>query len=134
VLFLFKEKEYMKDVVREYLSAKGYADRVVGGGIPYLVAAWERTAASIVAGKAQDWDDYLDAMDGRRILEEALSIALPEERAKWISRVRAADDQGRAHLVPTEVCIWGEANAEKHGYSRERDWWYYHRPRALQLR
>src|SRR6266571_4266274 len=90
-----------------------------------------RRLKSVVSGEAQYQDDYLNDMDGRRILEEALQVAPPEERSKWLEHVRTADERIREHLVSTSECIWGEENAAKHGYSRERDWWYYHRPRSV---
>jgi hypothetical protein len=120
------------DVVRDYLRSHGYADFVVRDGLAGLVRSWERTVASVAAGEEQYQDDYLNDMDGRRILEEALEVAGPEDRSNWVDRVRVADDTIRGHLVPTNGCIWGDDNAVKHGYSRERDWWYYHRPRKVE--
>lgn len=121
----------MSDPVREYLQRQQYADFVVSGGLPWLVSAWERVVESIVRGEEQYEDDYLNDMDGRRILAEALEVAAPDERALWEPRVAAADERVRAHLVPTEECLWGEENAAKYGYSRDRDWWYYHRPHTV---
>lgn len=122
----------MDDPVREYLQHRGYADFVVAGGLKGLVDGWERVVDSIVRGEEQFQDDYLNDMDGRRILAEALAVASPAERQRWEARVRAADDRVRPHLVPTAKCLWGEENAARYGYTRERDWWYYHRPRAVE--
>jgi hypothetical protein len=121
----------MADVVREYLRERGYADHVVRDGLGGLVRAWEATVASVARGEEQHQDDYLNDMDGRRILEEALEVATLEQRAKWLPLVQPADDRLRAHLVPTAECIWGEEAVARYGYSRDRDWWYYHRPRNV---
>ncbi len=121
----------MMDVVWDYLASQGYADFVVREGLPGLVRRWEASVKWVVSGKSLDEESYRDDMDGRRILEEALNIARPEERAEWTRRVQTADDQIKAHLVPTKDCIWGEKVAAEYGYNRQRDWWYYHRPRNV---
>jgi hypothetical protein len=120
------------DVVRDYLQQRGYADYVVSEGIEGLVKRWEHVVASVVSQQEQFQDDYLNDMDGRRILEEALAVATPEESARWKVRVADADQQIRSHLVPTTECLWGEQNARAYGYSRERDWWYFHRPEVVE--
>jgi hypothetical protein len=124
-------EESVTDVVRDYLQSRNYAEFVVRDGLAGLVRHWERVVASVASGEAQHQDDYLNDMDSRRILEEALEIAPSEERVPWLDRVRVADDRIRVHLVPTSVCIWGNENAVKRGYSRGRDWWYYHRPERV---
>lgn len=121
----------MCDRVREYLQRQQYADFVVSGGLAGLVAAWERVVDSIARGDEQCEDDYLNDADGRRILPEALAVAPAAARREWEPRVLAADARLRPHLVPTTECLWGEQKAAQHGYSRERDWWYYHRPRVV---
>jgi hypothetical protein len=120
------------DVVRDFLKAKGCADVVVRDGLEGLVRGWERVAASVAAGEEQFQDDYLNDMDGRQILADALAIATSEERGNVEPRVAVADQLMRSHLVPTQTCIWGDENSVKYGYDRERDWWYFHRPRLVE--
>jgi hypothetical protein len=119
----------MSDIVRDYLQRQNYAEHVVRGGLEWLVGSWECVVGLAVAGKARDGDEYLKDMDGRRILEEALNTAPPEELETWLPRVRAADERIRPHLVPCEECLWGDDNAAKYGYTREHHWWYYPRPK-----
>jgi len=52
-------------------------------------------------------------------------------RGLMIERLGRTDSLIRPHLVPTAKCIWGEDNERRYGYSRDRDWWYYHRPRVV---
>jgi len=120
------------DVVRNYLQRLGCPDFVVQGGIARLIERWERVVASVVAGQEQFEDDYLNDMDGRGILEEVLAVAPPIERNLWSDRIAAADQRIRSHLLPTRECIWGKENAQSRGYARERDWWYFHRPRVVE--
>jgi len=118
----------MADVVRDYLQSRNYAEHVIRGGLDGLVRNWEYVAESVAAGETQYRDDYLNDMDGRRILEEAMDVAPAEDKTVWIERVRTADKKIRLHLCPTKECLWGEDNARKYGYSRDRDWWYYLEP------
>jgi hypothetical protein len=93
-----------------------------------LVYRWELMTLSVARGETQFRDDYLNDMDGRHVLEEALNVAPVNERSRFADRVRRADDEIRRYLVATDECIWGAENAKIYGYSRERDWWYYHQP------
>ena len=54
-----------------------------------------------------------------------------EQRRDAEDRLAEADALIRPHVIPTAQCIWGDENARKHGYTRDRDWWYYHRPRVV---
>jgi len=109
----------------------GYADHTVSGGLAKLVTGWEALVTSVVKGEPQDYYEYLNDMDGRRILAEALEVASPEERAKFAARVDMADERLRPHLQPSVRCIWGEDVAAKRGWTPEKAWWYFHRPRLV---
>jgi hypothetical protein len=121
----------MSDPVRDFLRRQQCADFIIVGGLSLLVTDWEAVVGSVARGEEQYEDDYLNDVDGRRILDDALKVAPPAERARWEPRVAAADAQIRPHLLATRECLWGEENAGKYGYTRERDWWYYHRPRIV---
>ncbi len=118
----------MTDHIESYLAAQRYADHVVTGGVRGLVESWEYTVDGIIRGETMIEPEYLNDMDGRRILAEVLAILPPEERRDWDVRVHLADARVRPFLVPTVNCLWGQANEQRHGYVREQDWWYYHRP------
>jgi hypothetical protein len=121
----------MSDSVREYLRKRGCPDFVVSGGLARLVSAWERVAHEVASGEEQDEDDYLNDADGRQIIAETLPLASANERDMYQQRVVFADSLIRAHLVATKDCLWGRENAAKYGYARERNWWYYQRPRVV---
>ena len=67
-------------------------------------------------------------MDGRHILAGRLPHLDAQQRREAEERLARADALIRPHLVATAECICGEENALKYGYTRDRDWWYYHRP------
>lgn len=119
------------DEIREHCRRQGYSMPVIRGGLERLVGQWEAVAASLAAQESQYYDDYLNDMDGRKILAEVLPLASEEQRTSVEARVSSADATVRAHTEETEECIWGSEPAAKHGWSPHVDWWYYRRPKAL---
>jgi hypothetical protein len=124
-------KVKMIDPIKEYCRKKGYANHVVKGGLKYLVTNWERTVASITNGYSFGLDDYLNDMDGRKILNEVLDIATDEQKNLIEARIKIADESFFSLTSLSPRCIWGELNELKYGYSRDKDWWYYRIPIKL---
>ncbi len=121
----------MNDTIKDYCKKKGYADFVIEGGLDYLVPSWERTVAHIARDYSRMMkEEYLNDMDGRRILHEVLQIATEAQRKQVEARIKAADETYFAHTVAVDVCIWGERNEKKYGYSPQVDWWYYRGPKV----
>lgn len=91
----------MRDPVREFLQWQQYAGFGVSAGLAGLVAGWRRVVDPVARGDEQYEDDYLNDVDGRRILAEALHVAPADERRGWEPRVRrggrAAAAASRAH-------------------------------------
>ena len=118
----------MLDSARAYLRAKKYPEHTIDGGLERLLAGWEAVANSVARGEVQYEDDYLNDMDGRRILEDMLDDLSPDQRSMAEKRLASADSLIRPLLIGIDECLWGAENAQKCGYSRDRDWWYFHRP------
>jgi len=111
------------DPVREFLKQRGSAEHVVRGGLPGLVDNWERVVESVKRGYHLGLDDYLNDMDGRQLLDEALELAKADQA--YIERVRRADQSMRRLVKPIARSLWGEENANEHGWSAEKNWWYF---------
>ena len=118
------------DPVRRFLGQRGSAEHVVAAGIEGLVADWEETVAQIEAGYVLGLDDYLNDMDGRQLLAEALPLAPAAERLHAQARVSQADARVRAHLRPLRECLWGERVAATEGWRPDTNWWYFTAPEA----
>lgn len=88
-----------------------------------LVRRWERIAARPVA---LDDDDWLNDLDVRQLLHEHD----PAELVPYRERVRLADQRFRAATQRVDACLWGAANAERHGWTPRRNWWYWRAPAA----
>lgn len=118
------------DPVRDFLRQQGASYQVIANGLRGLVENWERIVSMVVEGYSLSLDDYLNEMDGRQLLENALGVAPGELREAFIGRVRDADMRIRLALVPMGRCLWGRIVAEEEGWTEETNWWYFERPRA----
>ena len=118
------------DPVRRYLQARGAAAHVVEGGLDGLVRGWEETVESVADGYPLDTlDDYLNDLDGRQILADALAVAPREDGDRLRPGIAAADARFRSLVIPTARPLWGERAAAAHGWTPDRSWWYWSRPR-----
>ncbi len=117
------------DPVRDFLQRNGEPYSVVTRGLRGLVENWERIVAQVLEGYNLSLDDYLNDMDGRQLLENALELAPGEVRDAFLERVRDADLRIRRHLDTAGRCLWGGIVADDEGWTGERNWWYFERPR-----
>lgn len=116
------------DRIDAWLRARGASGALVGLGLEGLVREWEATVASIAAGYRLTWDDYVNDLDLRQIVEELLS-AEPDTRGPLLRRLRAADATLREATLPSATCVWGEDVAARHRWNPRRSWWYWAVPR-----
>ena len=119
----------MKDPIKDFLKEKGCPQHVAEGGILGLIENWEQVIEEVKKGYALTLDDYLNDLDGRQILEEALEIAPKVTGDKIRERVRRADRKMRTVVEPAGKCLWGSEVAETEGWTPEKNWWYFSRPK-----
>ena len=89
------------------------------------------TVQEVVGGYTASFDEYLNDIDGRRIIDELLPLADATERAMVEASLPALDGSFIKATLPTSSCIWGEDVAQEHKYQPGRDWWYYRIPSNL---
>jgi hypothetical protein len=117
-----------KNPVSDFLKERGCPERVVRGGLMGLIEIWENTVAQVVEGYGLGLDDYLNDMDGRQLLEEALAIAPEKGKGMYTDRLRKADARMKKAVVPAGRCLWGDEVAEAEGWSSRKNWWYFMKP------
>src|SRR4029077_18149584 len=83
------ELEY--DPIRAFLRQQGQPYAIIANGLQGLVKNWERVVRMVVAGYPYGLDDYLNDIDGRKLLENALELAPVEMRATVTIRMKEAD-------------------------------------------
>jgi hypothetical protein len=89
------------------------------------------TVGDVVEGYTALFDEYLNEMDGRRIIDELLPLADAAERVMVEASLPVLDNSFIEATLPTDSCIWGEDVAQRHEYQPGRDWWYYRIPSDL---
>jgi hypothetical protein len=118
------------DPVREYLRQRGASYSVIANGLRGLVDNWERVVAEVEAGYDRPFDDYLNDLDGRQLLANALEIAPEEVREAYTGRIAATDARVKAVTRPSARCLWGQIVADEEGWKPDRNWWYFLLPTA----
>ena len=118
----------MKDPARDYLRERGCGERVIAGGLEGLVESWEKTVREVENGYSLTLDDYLNDLDARQLIADALAVADDQQRAAIEARLRRADEIMRSQTTPVKVCLWGEEVANEEGWTAEKNWWYFARP------
>ncbi len=117
-----------KDPVREFLKKRGCPEHVVRGGLRGLAESWEEVVRSVEEGYSFGLDDYLNDLDGRQLLEEALAVAPAQEKKTTRQRVRRADAKMQTLVRPAGSCLWGDETARQEGWTAKQNWWYYSVP------
>jgi hypothetical protein len=117
-----------KDPVGEFLRKRGCPEHIVRGGLRGLMENWEEVVRSVEEGYSQGLDDYLNDMDGRQLLEEALAASPAQEKKSALARIRKADTEMRKLVRPAGRCLWGEETARQERWSSKTNWWYYSVP------
>lgn len=117
-----------EDAVRDFLRESGCGQHVIEKGLPGLVESWEKVVQAIDEGYMLSLDDYLNDLDSRQLLGEALGVASPAEIEKFETRIQLADDQMKSLTTRCSVCLWGDEVAEEEGWTPKKNWWYYARP------
>ncbi|MFN8572223.1 MAG: hypothetical protein U0132_09205 [Gemmatimonadaceae bacterium] len=123
-----EELTALDEVVRPYLEARGCADFLVSGGLSGLLSEWERVATALEQGYDGLLDEYLNDMDLRDILEDALDVAAVADDAPVRHRVAQLDARVKAVTVSCGP-IWGREVAESEAMDPALQWWYFVRPK-----
>ena len=116
------------DPVREFLRERGSSPNLIDGGLAGLVESWEAVVSAVEEGYTLGLDDYLNDLDVRQLLEEALPIAADTQRQSFTKRVQQADEQMKQLVTPVPGCLWGAEVAEEEGWTARKNWWYFSRP------
>lgn len=117
------------DPVRDFLEQMQCSKQLIRGGLKGLVEMWEEIVGQIEVGYKLGLDDYLNDMDGRQLLHDAMMLATVEQKKPFLERVRKADERMLKAVEPANKCLWGREIAEEEGWDEEENWWYYMKPR-----
>lgn len=94
-----------------------------------LVEQWAAFAADLQRdGYGLDLDNWLNDVDVRELILEALPIYGPGELGPLAERLDKADRLFRAATRAVARCVWGRRTAHKEKWTAERNWWYFRTP------
>jgi hypothetical protein len=100
-----------------------------GSRLDQLLVRWQQFADSLAGGYEFDLDDYLNDLDVRGSLADAMRSLDAVAAAALQAQLRGPDGLVQRATEPVEICLWGSANAALHGYDPATHWWYYAAPR-----
>jgi hypothetical protein len=117
------------DPTQDYLKKRGLRADLVAGGLAGLLDRWAAVVASIRKGYDLTLDDYLNDMDLRQLIEDALPHATVRGHKQATVRLYELDEQVRALLKEHPRCLWGATAEARNGWTPEQNWWYFAVPR-----
>ena len=117
--------------VRQRCEERGFSRHACEGGFDYLLQRWTKIVASVESGYRLLFDEYLNDMDSRKIIDELATYASESEWDDVEAALPSLDNRFFAATRPTSACIWGEHVAIQRGYRPDRDWRYYRVPSDL---
>ena len=118
------------DPSQAYLKSRGLPQHIVVGGLAGLLDRWGEVVATVQTGYPLTLDDYLNDMDLRQLIDDALPHASMRGHKQALVRLYQLDEDVRPHLAPTDRCLWGTKAEAQHGWTPEHNWWYFSVPRA----
>jgi hypothetical protein len=116
------------DPTQAYLTKRGVRPELAAGGLAGLLDRWAAVIASIQRGYDLTLDDYLNDMDLRQLIEDALPHATVRGHKQATVRLYQLDEEARALLKDHPRCLWGPAAQASNGWTPERNWWYFSVP------
>ena len=117
------------DRIRQYLRRRGCAPSVVKGGLEGLVGYWESLVQAVEEGYDLTFNDYVNDMELRDVMQGALEAALLDERQKAEQRLAVLDRRFRDLTVECPPVIGAKA-ARENGHDPVEHWWYFRRPKT----
>ncbi|HYE18238.1 MAG TPA: hypothetical protein VEA69_07325 [Tepidisphaeraceae bacterium] len=118
------------DPTQAFLRSRKSPPDVVAGGLSGLIDRWRKTVAQIRQGYRLTFDDYLNDMDVRQLIEETLPHATVRQHKQATAALFELDEAAQSHLVRAGKCLWGRKAESEHGWTPERNWWYFMRPKS----
>jgi len=113
----------------EYCQRQGYSALVVEGGLEYLVSSWERTVREVETGYTGIVYEYINDLDGRRIIHEVWPITSAEQQIRYGRRLEEADERFVAATEAVEESFSLGVRTHPERYPPMVRWLYYRVPK-----
>ncbi len=94
-----------------------------------LIDQWATFAGDLEReGYTFDLDNWLNDVDVRELILEALPMFSREEMGDHALKLDAADQAFRAATREFKRCVWGSGTARKEKWAAQINWWYFRTP------
>lgn len=93
-----------------------------------LIEQWSAFATSLERGYTFDLDNWLNDVDVRELILEALPMYGADDLGDLALRLEQADSIFKAATRPFRACVWGKGTARKERWTAEKNWWYFRTP------
>jgi hypothetical protein len=99
------------------------------GELRELIDQWAAFAADLTQKNYTfDLDNWLNDVDVRQLILEALPMFSREEMGDHALKLDDADKVFMAATRPFKRCVWGSGTAKKENWTAEKNWWYFRSP------
>ncbi len=99
------------------------------GELRDLIDQWATFAADLTQKNYTfDIDNWLNDVDVRQLILEALPMFSREEMGEHALKLDDADKIFTAATSPFKRCVWGSGTARKEKWTAEKHWWYFRSP------
>jgi hypothetical protein len=95
-----------------------------------LIDQWVAFTADLEGkGYSFDLDNWLNDVDVRELILEALPMFSREEMGEHALKLDKADETFLTATRDFKRCVWGHGTARKERWTPEKNWWYFRTPR-----
>ena len=94
-----------------------------------LIDQWAEFTTGLDKGYSFDLDNWLNDVDVRELILEALPMFSREEMGDHALKLDEADKQFMAGTRDFKRCVWSSGTAKKEKWTAQKNWWYFRTPR-----
>mgnify|MGYP000028136295 CR=1 FL=1 len=94
-----------------------------------LIDQWAEFTGDLERGYSFDLDNWLNDVDVRELILEALPMFSREEMGEHAFKLDEADKTFMAATRDFKRCVWGHGTARKERWTPQKNWWYFRTPR-----
>ncbi|MBM3647451.1 MAG: hypothetical protein FJX11_06620 [Alphaproteobacteria bacterium] len=93
-----------------------------------LIDQWAEFTTDLSGGYSFDLDNWLNDVDVRELILEALPMFGREEMGELTQKLEQADRTFMAATRDFKKCVWGKGIARKEKWTPQKNWWYFRTP------
>ena len=94
-----------------------------------LIDQWVEFASGLERqGYSFDLDNWLNDVDVRELILEALPMFSREELGDHALKLDEADKEFVGGTKPFNRCVWGKGTQRKEKWTPQKNWWYFRTP------